>query len=69
MSAQLMKTLNAHWPNLLGGNKNEEFWRHEWVKHGSSSKAILDQHHYFSHQAVKNFGTLRLNATLLSAGI
>ena len=35
--------MNTFWPNLLG--QNEEFWGHEWTKHGTCT--TFAQHDYF----------------------
>ncbi|KAJ7559337.1 hypothetical protein O6H91_04G080200 [Diphasiastrum complanatum] len=40
--------LTTHWPSLACPSSNgESFWQHEWLKHGTCSESILDEHAYF----------------------
>jgi ribonuclease T2 len=40
---QLLQNMDTLWPNLLG--RNEDFWEHEWTKHGTCT--TFSQHDYF----------------------
>ncbi|KAF3431468.1 hypothetical protein FNV43_RR26199 [Rhamnella rubrinervis] len=46
--SDLTKELQVDWPSLTCPSTNSsKFWTHEWVKHGTCSESVLDQHAYF----------------------
>nr|GEV69125.1 extracellular ribonuclease LE-like [Tanacetum cinerariifolium] len=47
--SDLMRQMQSDWPTLsCPSNDGLTFWGHEWDKHGTCSKSVLDQHGYFS---------------------
>ncbi|KAL2546752.1 Ribonuclease 1 [Forsythia ovata] len=46
--ADLTSRIQKEWPSLACPSSDSlNFWAHEWVKHGTCSESILDQHSYF----------------------
>ena len=39
--------LSKYWPTLKPVKTNEEFWEHEFIKHGTCSNMAKDQEKYF----------------------
>eukprot|EP00049_Salpingoeca_infusionum_P009414 m.156772 g.156772 ORF g.156772 m.156772 type:complete len:116 (-) comp14331_c2_seq6:3178-3525(-) len=37
--------MDTDWPSCVGSGSNEDFWKHEWTKHGTCSG--MDQITYF----------------------
>ncbi|XP_048234489.1 ribonuclease 3 [Ricinus communis] len=64
--AGIINDLNKYWPNLLLGQKNQIFWKHEWQKHGTCSQWDLVD--YFK-ESIKLAETLNLLKILESSGI
>ncbi|XP_023528983.1 ribonuclease MC-like [Cucurbita pepo subsp. pepo] len=44
--AALRPQLNTYWPDVIKG-KNQQFWQHEWDKHGICSDPPFNQPQYF----------------------
>ncbi|XP_058204574.1 extracellular ribonuclease LE-like [Rhododendron vialii] len=67
--SDLISSLQKSWPTLACPSGNGlSFWSHEWVKHGTCSEAVLDQHGYFK-SALKLKSQIDLLQILLGAGI
>ncbi|PON58321.1 Ribonuclease T2-like [Parasponia andersonii] len=59
----LIGCMEEEWPTFsCPSNNGTKFWAHEWNKHGTCSKSVLDQHDYF--QATLN---LKKKVDLLQA--
>ncbi|KAL0908481.1 hypothetical protein M5K25_022978 [Dendrobium thyrsiflorum] len=44
----LIDSLQSEWPTLsCPSSDGNQFWEHEWEKHGTCSESVLDQHAYF----------------------
>ncbi|XP_043716842.1 ribonuclease 1-like [Telopea speciosissima] len=67
--SDLTSSLEANWPTLACPSSDGlKFWSHEWLKHGSCSESVLDQHGYF--QAALNLKKkVNLLQALQTAGI
>jgi ribonuclease T2 len=55
-----MSTMNTYWPNVqatTGSSSYDDFWEHEWTKHGTCS--TLSQQDFFETaiDTIKKFGT------------
>ncbi|XP_041010771.1 ribonuclease 1-like [Juglans microcarpa x Juglans regia] len=47
--SDLSSNMQKNWPSLACPSSNSVgFWTHEWVKHGTCSESVLDQHGYFA---------------------
>jgi len=46
LTSSTLAQMNKYWPTCESGNSNEDFWSHEWSKHGTCSG--LSQEDYFS---------------------
>eukprot|EP00039_Didymoeca_costata_P019272 m.336873 g.336873 ORF g.336873 m.336873 type:complete len:157 (-) comp17987_c0_seq1:27-497(-) len=46
ISSTTMDAMKKYWPTCSGGGTNDDFWGHEWSKHGTCSG--LSQEAYFS---------------------
>ncbi|KAM7484369.1 hypothetical protein LguiA_000378 [Lonicera macranthoides] len=46
--SDLTSRLQKEWPSLSCPSSDDlKFWEHEWLKHGTCSESLLDQHGYF----------------------
>ncbi|XP_006827258.2 ribonuclease 1 [Amborella trichopoda] len=67
--SDLIGRMRKDWPTLACPSGNGvKFWTHEWVKHGTCSESVLDQHQYFE-SALKLKGKVNLVQALQDAGI
>ncbi|KAF6171855.1 hypothetical protein GIB67_007376 [Kingdonia uniflora] len=67
--SDLKSTMQSSWPTLACPSGNGmTFWSHEWVKHGTCSESILNQHDYFD-SALNLKKQVDLLNILQSAGI
>jgi ribonuclease T2 len=46
LTSQTLADMNAYWPTCVSGNSNQDFWSHEWSKHGTCTG--MSQEDYFS---------------------
>ncbi|KAL3731684.1 hypothetical protein ACJRO7_028548 [Eucalyptus globulus] len=61
--SDLKSSMQKNWPTLAcPSGDGQEFWSHEWEKHGTCSESVLDQHAYF-----KLALSLKQKANLLQA--
>ncbi|PSR88314.1 Extracellular ribonuclease [Actinidia chinensis var. chinensis] len=61
--------MQRSWPTLAcPSGDGSSFWSHEWVKHGTCSESVLNQHGYFK-SALDLKEKLRLLQILQGAGI
>ncbi|KAK2636203.1 hypothetical protein Ddye_030995 [Dipteronia dyeriana] len=67
--SDLMSKLQKSWPTLAcPSNEGFKFWSHEWIKHGTCSESVFDQHEYFE-AGLKLKDKLNLLQILNNAGI
>ncbi|POO03098.1 Ribonuclease T2-like [Trema orientale] len=61
--ADLIGSMEKYWPSMsCPSNDGSKFWSHEWNKHGTCSKSVLNQHNYFLTTL-----NLRMKVDILSA--
>jgi hypothetical protein len=46
LTSSTLSDMNKYWPTCVSGNTNEDFWSHEWSKHGTCTG--MSQEDYFS---------------------
>lgn len=46
ISSSVLNDMNAYWPTCTGSNSNNDFWSHEWSKHGTCTG--MSQNDYFA---------------------
>ena len=64
----MQDSLRKEWPSVTCPNIGRKFWVHEWNKHGTCSKTVLDEIPYF--QAALNLKyKINLSQALSKAGI
>ncbi|XP_010066907.2 ribonuclease 1 [Eucalyptus grandis] len=67
--SDLKSSMQNSWPTLAcPSGDGEQFWSHEWEKHGTCSESVLDQHAYFE-SALSLKQKVNLLQALKSAGI
>ncbi|KAF8016445.1 hypothetical protein BT93_H1840 [Corymbia citriodora subsp. variegata] len=67
--SDLESSMQKNWPSLAcPSNNGQAFWSHEWEKHGTCSKSVLDEHAYFK-AALELKQKANLLQALKSAGI
>lgn len=42
LSSSTLSGMKKYWPTCIAGNTNEDFWSHEWSKHGTCSGMTQD---------------------------
>jgi hypothetical protein len=47
LSTKTLADMNKYWPTCVSGNTNQDFWSHEWSKHGTCTG--MSQEKYFSY--------------------
>ncbi|KAF3431467.1 hypothetical protein FNV43_RR26198 [Rhamnella rubrinervis] len=68
--SDLRERMQVSWPSLNCPSSNSsKFWKHEWVKHGTCSESVLDQHGYFEAALSIKEHSVNLLQILQSAGI
>lgn len=67
--SDLRERMEVNWPSLNCPSSNSsKFWKHEWVKHGTCSESVLDQHAYFEATLNIKEHSIDLLQILQSAG-
>lgn len=67
----LIPELETYWPNVYLGTSQDDFWKHEWTKHGTcaaSDSYIEGEYNYF-HAGLKLVKKYNLNEILNNMGI
>ncbi|KAL6759200.1 ribonuclease T2-like protein [Haematococcus lacustris] len=67
--ADLEPELDDEWPSFMDSSTNQNFWAHEWNKHGTCSLAQLPDEHAFFKTVLKLHWKYDLKAAFASAGI
>ena len=60
LTSQTLSDMNKYWPTCIDTNTNEDFWSHEWSKHGTCTG--MTQEEYFS-QGISLYLKYKSNCT------
>lgn len=67
----MLQELKQYWPNIYSGTSEDDFWKHEWTKHGTcaASDFYIDGEYKYFHTGIELLKKYNLNEILAATGI
>mmetsp|Transcript_14013 Transcript_14013/g.39616 ORF Transcript_14013/g.39616 Transcript_14013/m.39616 type:complete len:194 (-) Transcript_14013:383-964(-) len=65
----ILPTMNKIWPDVLSSHNGNWLWSHEWSKHGTCAKPVLNGEHEYFSKALALYDVLNPTEVFIQNGI
>eukprot|EP00696_Hemimastix_kukwesjijk_P018022 gnl/Hemi2/6806_TR2318_c0_g1_i1.p1 gnl/Hemi2/6806_TR2318_c0_g1~~gnl/Hemi2/6806_TR2318_c0_g1_i1.p1 ORF type:complete len:294 (-),score=110.95 gnl/Hemi2/6806_TR2318_c0_g1_i1:281-1162(-) len=67
--SDLLPEMGVHWPSIMGAMDGDDFWSHEWQRHGTCATSVFPTQHDFFSNTLALRDKYDIEAMLSASGI